>query len=223
MGAILCVSMIKESMEILGKILGSVAKVKVMRLFLLNPEQGFEVSDVTDRSRINSSIARRMVSHLSAMDFIRKKAFTKDIKNERTGKIKKKRAQGWFLNPEFPYIHELRQLLVEGDFFKHADLVKRFRPAGRIHLLVVSGIFLQHSGNRLDVLIVGDNLRRVAIQKAISVLESELGRELSYAVFDTNDFKYRVSMYDKLIRDVFDYPHERLIASKDFSSFILPN
>ncbi len=61
------------------------------------------------------------------------------------------------------------------------------------------------------------------IQKTISVLESELGRELSYAIFDTNDFKYRVSMYDKLIRDVFDYPHERLIASKDFASFIMPS
>lgn len=215
--------MIKESLDILGKIVGGIAKVKVMRLFLLNPEQGFEIADVTERSRINASIARRMIQQLSGMDFIRKRAFTKETKNSRTGKIQKKRAQGWFLNGDFPYIHELRQLLVEGDFFKHADLVKRFRPAGRIHLLVVSGIFLQHSGNRLDVLIVGDNLRRVAIQKAISVLESELGRELSYAVFDTNDFKYRVSMYDKLIRDVFDYPHERLIASKDFASFILPN
>jgi hypothetical protein len=30
-------------------------------------------------------------------------------------------------------------------------------------------------------------------------------------------------MYDKLIRDVFDFPHERLIASKDFSSFAMPN
>lgn len=213
----------KESIDILGKLLGGVARVKIMRLFLLNPLQGFEAADVSERSRISAAIARRMTTQLAAMDLIRKRSFIKEIEHKRTGKINKKRASGWFLNQEFPYIAELRQLLVEGDFFKHADLAKRFRPAGRIHLLVVSGIFMQDAGNRLDILVVGDNLRRAAIQKTISVLESELGRELSYAIFDTNDFKYRVSMYDKLIRDVFDYPHERLIASKDFSSFTMPS
>jgi len=213
----------KESIDILGKLLGGVARVKIMRLFLLNPAQGFEATDISERSRIGLAIARRMTNQLAGMDFVKKRSFIKELEDKRSGKIKKKRTSGWFLNPDFPYLGELRQLLVEGDFFKHADLVKRFRPAGRIHLLVVSGIFMQHSENRLDILIVGDNLRRIAIQKTISVLESELGRELSYAIFDTNDFKYRVSMYDKLIRDVFDYPHERLIASKDFSSFSMPN
>jgi hypothetical protein len=213
----------KENMEVLGKLFGGVARVKVMRLFLLNPLQGFEITDISDRSRISVSIARRMTNQLANMDMVKKRTFVKEIENKRTGKIRKRKVSGWFLNVEFPYISELRQLLVEGDFFKHADLVKRFRPAGRIHLLVVSGIFIQHSGNRLDLLLVGDNIRRVVVQRAISVLESELGRELSYAIFDTNDFKYRVSMYDKLIRDVFDYPHERLIASKDFASFTMPN
>ncbi len=213
----------KESLDILGKLLGGVARVKIMRLFLLNPTQGFEASDVADRSRIGITVARRMTTQLSAMDFVRKKTFTKEVTLKRTGKTKKKRVVGWFLNTEFPYINELRQLLVEGDFFKQEDLVRRFRPAGRIHMLVVSGIFMQNAGNRLDILIVGDNIRRQVVQKAIQVLESELGRELSYAIFDTNDFKYRVSMYDKLIRDVFDYPHERLIASKDFASFSMPN
>lgn len=213
----------KESIDILGKLLGGVARVKVMRLFLLNPTSGFEVSDISDRSRMGASIARRTVSQLSAMDFVRRKVFTKEVVDKRNDRTKKRRTNGWFLNPGFPYINELRQLLIEGDFFKHEDLVKRFRPAGRIHMLVVSGIFMQNSGNRLDILIVGDNIRRSIVQKTISVLESELGRELSYAIFDTSDFKYRVSMYDKLIRDVFDYPHERLIASKDFASFSMPN
>lgn len=212
----------KESIDILGKLLGGVARVKVMRLFLLNPTQGFEASDIAERSRINLSIARRMAGQLAAMELVRKRSFIKEVVHKRTGKTRKKRVQGWFLHQEFPYLGELRQLLVEGDFFKHEDIAKRFRPAGRIHLLVLSGVFMQHSGNRLDILLVGDNIRRQTVQKTISVLESELGRELSYAIFDTNDFKYRVSMYDKLIRDVFDFPHERLIASKDFSSFVMP-
>lgn len=209
-------------MEILGKLLGGIQRVKIMRLFLLNPEQGFEADQIADRSRIQIAAARRATNQLAAMSLVKKRSFVKEIADGRSGKLKKKRVQGWFLNPEFPYIAELKQLLVEGDFFKHAELVKRFRPAGRIQFLVVSGIFIQNSESRLDLLIVGDHLKRSYIQKTITVLESELGKELSYAVFETADFNYRVAMYDKLLRDVFEYPHERLISVKDFSTFALP-
>ncbi len=210
-------------MEILGKLLGGIPRVKMMRLFLLNPEVGFETTDITDRCRISPAQSRRSIAAFAAMSFIIKRSFIKEIASARSGKVYKKRVLGWFLNPSFPYIEELRQLLVEGQFFKHADIARRFKPAGKIQLLVVSGIFIQDSESRLDLLIVGDNLKKNTIQKTVSVLESELGKELSYAVFETADFKYRVSMYDKLLRDVFDYPHEPLITSKEFSVFNLSN
>jgi hypothetical protein len=206
-------------MEILGKLLGGIPRIKIMRLFLLNPEQGFDIVDIIDRSRLQGSIARRTVNQLTAMTLMRKKSFIKEV--EVRGKPKKKRVQGWFLNPDFPYINELKQLLVEGEFFKNEDIAKRFKPAGRIQLLVVSGIFIQNSESRLDLLLVGDNLKKSFIQKTVNVLESELGKELSYAVFESADFKYRMSMYDKLLRDVFDYPHQPLMISKEFSTGVL--
>ncbi len=209
-------------MEILGKLLGGISRVKIMRLFLLNPEQLYDIEDVADRSRVQRAAARKVLTGLGAMDLVQKKSFFKEFTSAR-GKTRKKRVQGWQLDPSFPYIAELKQLLIEGEFFKHADIARRFRPAGKVQLLVVSGVFLQHSEGRLDLLIVGDNLRKNFVQKTVQVLESELGKELAYALFDTQDFKYRVSMYDKLLRDVFDYPHERLIASKDFSYFTFPS
>jgi hypothetical protein len=210
-------------MDILGKLFGGVARVKIMRLFLLNPDQGFEASTVADRSRLTMTVARRTITQLAGMALVKKRSFIKEVTDGRTGKIKKKRVQGYFLNADFPYIKEMKTLLVEGDFFKHDEIVKRFRPAGRIQLLVVSGVFMQQSGSRLDVLIVGDNISKKYVQKTVSVLESELGKELSYALFDTNDFRYRVSMYDKLLRDMFEYPHVRLLAAKEFSTFVFPN
>ncbi len=212
-----------REMDILAKMFGGVARVKIMRLFLLNPEQGFETSMVAERSRLSVSVSRQVVNQLATMALVKKKFFIKEMTDGRTGKIKKKRVQGWFLNNEFPYINEMKALLVEGDFFKQDDLVKRFRPAGKVQLLVVSGVFIQQSDSRLDVLVVGDNISKKYVQKTISVLESELGKELSYAVFDTVDFKYRVSMYDKLLRDMFEYPHARLLAGKEFSTFVFPN
>ena len=209
-------------MEILGKLLGGIPRVKIMRLFLLNPDEPFGIDDVIERSRIQRAMARKTVTSLLAMDLIEKKTFIQEFEDAK-GKITKKRIQGWILNSEFPYINELKQLLVEGEFFKHSELAKRFKPTGRVQLLVISGIFIQDSESRLDLLVVGDNLRKSFIQKTISVLESELGKELRYAVFETADFKYRISMYDKLLRDVFEFPHEQLITGKEFSTFSLAN
>ena len=42
-------------------------------------------------------------------------------------------------------------------------------------------------------------------------MESEIGKELRYAFFDTQEFKYRMSIYDKLVRDILDYPHTVLV------------
>lgn len=208
-------------MEILGKLLCGVPRVKIMRLFLLNPDQGFEPADVVERSRLAAATVRRVITQLSSMDFLKRRSFLKEVKQG--SRIRRRRASGWALNPEFPYLTELKILLVSGRFFKHDDLVRRFRPAGKIQLLVVSGIFTQTGDSRLDLMIVGDNLRRSYIQKTVAVLESELGRELAYAVFTTTDFKYRISMFDKLVRDVLDYPHERLVVGKDFSTLLAPS
>jgi hypothetical protein len=45
----------------------------------------------------------------------------------------------------------------------------------------------------------------------IKRLEGEFGREIRYALFSTSDFRYRLGVYDRLIRDVFDYPHRLLL------------
>jgi hypothetical protein len=59
----------------------------------------------------------------------------------------------------------------------------------------------------VDLLIAGDNLDERALARAVHVIEAELGREVRYASFSTEDFRYRRGVYDRLIRDVLDYPH----------------
>ena len=151
-------------MDILGKLLGGIPRVKIMRLFLLNADEPFSIDDIVERSRIQRAIARKAVTGLLGMSFIQKKSFIQEFEDRR-GKITKKRIAGWILNADFPYIAELKQLLVEGEFFKHSELANRFKPVGRVQLLVVSGIFIQDSETKLDLLIVGDNLRKNFLQK----------------------------------------------------------
>jgi hypothetical protein len=91
------------------------------------------------------------------------------------------------------------------------EVVGRIKKAGQIKLIVLSGVFVRENEGRVDILVVGDNIKKASLDGALKILESEVGKELSYAVMDTNEFNYRLGMYDKFIRDILDYPHEKLI------------
>jgi hypothetical protein len=54
-------------------------------------------------------------------------------------------------------------------------------------------------------------LQEGKIETAMRALEAELGIEIRYATFNTADLVYRMGMYDKLTRDVFDYPYQILV------------
>ena len=78
-------------------------------------------------------------------------------------------------------------------------------------LIIVAGVFIQEKESRADILIVGDNVKRTSLENTIKTLESEIGKELRYAYFTTDDFRYRLNMYDKLTRDILDYPHKTVL------------
>ena len=189
------------STDILGLIFNSPARVKIMRLFLLNQENVFSSGMVSSRSNVSSAFTRKELSILSRAHFIKRK------KEKQNGKT----VDGWIFDPKFEHTSSLTNLLFGTEFIDKTELARRFRRSGRIKLLLLSGIFNHNSNVRLDLLLVGDNLRRPVIERIIRSLESEIGKEISYAAFETQEFIYRASMYDKLIRDIIDFPHEKVI------------
>ncbi len=187
-------------MEILGKILGNSARVKIMRLFLLNRKNGFSRKNIIRRSRVNKNIAIREIRLLSSIDFI------------------KKHATVWFFNPFFKYIDEFDRLLIGTNTLDKKVIANNFKKAGRLKLLLVSGIFIKNKDTRVDLLIVGDKMKRGKIEEEVRKLEAEIGAELAYVVFDTKEFVYRLDMYDKLVRDILDFPHEVVLQAKELST-----
>jgi len=190
-------------MEILGKILGSPARVKIMRVFLLSPKNGFSNKDLAKRCRVSLDIMRRELKLLASIDFI------------------KKQAKGWFLNPAFKYTTEVEALLVNSDTIDKEQIANNFKKTGRVKLLIISGIFIKNKDTRVDLLIVGDGMKKGRIQEEIHKLEAEIGAELTYAVFETKEFIYRLNMFDKLVRDILDFPHEVVLQSKELSTQVL--
>ncbi len=197
-------------MEILERLFGSSARVKVMKLFLFNPEELLEKTEIIKKTKCSSSSIQKELKDLSDIGLIKKRIFIQSTQTK-SGKTKKKKVQGFILNTSFKYLNNLKNLLINNEPFNHNEIIKKMNKAGKIKLIVISGLFIQDEDSRLDIFVVGDDLKERAVKAVISKMESEIGKELRYSFFNTNDFKYRYSVCDRLVRDVFDYPHQVVV------------
>jgi len=200
-------------MDILEKLFGSDVKVKILRLFLFNPEATYDIDTLAERTNSRPGHVKKEMAILEKTELLKKRSFVKEISKKKGKKVLllKKKIKGWYLNQKFIHLTSLQTMLIHTTPLSFDEVIKRFVSAGKIKLLIVSGIFNQEWDSRVDLLLVGDGLKRSYVEKAIKEIESEVGREIKYAAFETADFEYRLGMFDKLVRDVLDYPHVKLI------------
>jgi len=170
------------------------ARLKLLRLFLFNPGRQFTVPESAQRSRVPERTARKEIKLFAG---------TKLIKRARS----RSRGARYLLNSDFEYLAALQNLLLNAPA-RGADIYDRVRKAGGIKLVIVAGIFVGEWEGSVDVLIVGDRVKEKKLRSRIKNLESELGKELRFALLTSDDFFYRLNMNDKLVRDILDYPHK---------------
>lgn len=191
----------------LAILFGSQARVKLLRFFLFNPSKDFTFDEISRRAKLVRRTARTELSALEKAGVIKKKTIYMEVE----GKDKKMKAQGYGLNKNFPELQSFQTFLFETAPIDGKTLVKHLRKAGPIDVVVLAGVFVREFEQRLDVLLAMPKLSEAKVENAIRSLEAELGIEIRYAAFSSADLLYRVGMYDKLTRDVFDYPHEVVV------------
>ena len=199
---------------ILEKLFGSGEIVRILRLCVSNPEVMLSLDEVTKRSRVKRDTARAELKMLEDIGFVEKKIFSQEVSQDRKNrktKPKKRKVTGYQLNPDFELLTPLRNLLLNTEPFKDKEVVKRFKGAGNLKVIIVSGVFTHNDDCRVDLLLVGDKLKKGTIESTIRSMESEIGKELEYAIFETDEFKYRLEIYDKLVRDILDFPHRKIL------------
>ncbi len=191
-------------MDILGKIFGSPVRVKLMRLFLFNAEVAFMSDEAAKRLKSPLLAVQKELRLLEQVNLIK-------VGHEE-GKVKKV----WRLNPKFPLIRQFKYLLDTDFKERREEIGKRFKNCGQVKLLIIAGSLIGDENGRADLVLVGDSLRRNLVEQAIRTLEAEVGKEIVYALLETKDFYYRLGASDKFIRDLLEFPHERLINKLDF-------
>ncbi len=182
-------------MNILEKLLGGSPRIKLMRLFLFNPHMSFAHAEVASRSKIPSGRLKKELAFLHSVRMLKK---SKKAGNKNS----------WSLNEKFPFLIEFQRLLLETSLLNRTTVLKKISKTGRVKVLILTGLFKEIWESRLDMLIVGDHLKAGALDNVVKSIEAEVGREIRYCALDSADFKYRLGIGDRLIRDVLDYPHE---------------
>lgn len=119
--------------------------------------------------------------------------------------------QVYYVNKEFQFFPELRMLILKAAPANRPVLTRKLQLVGGVKLAILSGFFINSERSRADLLISGDNINKSKLNKFLNWLESEIGKELNYVVMSTDEFKYRLNMYDRFIRDILDFPHEIVI------------
>jgi len=200
-------------MDTLTAIFGTEAKVKILRLFLFNPEAVFFPVEISRRTKCPSAGVRKELGVLATAGILKKRLVSKEVvaANLRMGGTKKIHGLGYALNERFEHLEPLKNLLTVSTVPADETLLKRFSGCGKMKLFMASGIFIHNWDARVDLLIVGDELVLSKIEASIKDIEAEFGKEISYSAFETQDFEYRFGIHDRLIRDILDYPHVTLL------------
>ena len=136
--------------DILAKLFGSASRLKIIRLFLHNPEEVFEPKNIFSRVKVSRQTGRREISLLKSIGLIKAKSAWIEIKNKkekaketrkkeklrRSPKAKSesrpqrasgKKIQGWKLNESFPLLNGLKNFILDTAPVGREKLLKKFK------------------------------------------------------------------------------------------------
>ncbi len=188
--------------QLLEQLFGSVSRARLLRLFMQNQESRFVSREIQKRTQLAAPIVNSELLKFVKLGLLKQKTI--------------RSTPGFLINKSFPLLSELHDLVIKSVAASKRKLLIRIKRLGKVKLAVVSGIFLNNEERaRTDLLLVADDISRKKLDNFLARIESEVGKPIQYTLMDVDEFKYRMNMYDRFLRDILEYPHEKLINRFD--------
>lgn len=184
------------------QLFGSKTRVKLLQLFYSNPNRSFYVREITRKIDEQINSVRRELANLLSIGII-----ASDTTNNRLY---------YEVNQAYEYYEPLRAIFGGGEMSttataptakKQADQTApnaerdKIKTLGNVEIALYTGQFTRDESSGVDVLIVGD-LNHHALQKFITELEAQEGKEIRYTVMPPQEFGYRRQIKDRFISAV---------------------
>lgn len=175
----------------------SETKARLVKFFVYNSNTAFEVREIALKLNLKPQSIKKPLEELSSAGFLKSR------------KIKSKRF--YQQDPKCHFKTQLKNLVLQFAAASHDKIYKDVKKIGSVKLVVLGGVFLNTDKFRVDIFIVVDKVRESQLRKFLKNLEAEVGKEISYAIMGTKEFKYRMDMFDRFVRDILEFPHEKII------------
>lgn len=194
--------------EILETLFGSKAKTRILRFFLLNPEKEYRIAEIAQKNMLSSSTVKKEINELRKIKFL-----TQHIK---------KRVKYFSLDQSFYFYFELKNLFAKSASSPQCKSLSKIKSIGDVKLALLSGIFLNYPKSKVDMILVANNVSRRKLKSVMGGLEAEVGKEVSFVLMNSDEFKYRIDMLDRFLLDFIEGTHLELIDKiPGFKRFIL--
>ncbi len=169
---------------LLKRLFTSQTRVKLLTLFLMNPEEEYFIRELTRRLDEQINSVRRELDNLKKLGLLRSRM--------------KNRKKFYVINPKFPLFTELQSIILKSTD-QNAAVTEAILKLGKIEFLLLSGFFLKRD-SEVDLLIVGD----VSKDTLQAFLDKEVNsdRPIKYTLLNREEFIYRLKCNDRFIKEL---------------------
>lgn len=191
----------------IDSLFGSKTRVKLLHLFLNNPEKSFYVREITRMIDEQINSVRRELANMVSVGIVQQDAIDNKLY--------------YSVNEDYPYINPLAAIFsdknTEGSMSATSsvswkDSLGRMRG---LRLAIISGKLVVGSSSAVDLLLVGDDMSVVTIKNLVKKIEKDRKIEINYAVISYDDFYYRMSVKDRFIMDIVRNKHSVLVDTEN--------
>ncbi len=218
----------------LNNLFSSNTRIKLLKIFLFNPEKKFFVRELTRMSNEHLNSVRRELANLEEIGLIKcvdgeggenKNMVSGDfselkIKNTKRQKIQKKYYQ---VNENFILYKELRALFLKAEIISEDEIKNMINKLTGVDYFILTGVFT-NSSSPTDILAVG-TFNQDKLIDIIKDLEKTINKELNYTVMDKEEFLHRLDLVDKFLYTILEC--DKIIikdnVSKDLNPYLSEN
>lgn len=188
---------------------GSKTRVKLLHLFLNNPNRAFYVREITRKIDEQINSVRRELANMLNVGIIKS-----DSSNNRLY---------YEVNQQYMFYEPLRVIFGDSQLKPHhdapetGDWLKRLKNLGDIRVALLCGNLVRGSRSDIDVLLVGD-INKTQAKRFIKELEEDENRSLNYTIMTYEDFYYRLSIKDRFISAIINSKFTLLVDTENVLS-----
>ena len=173
----------------LEQLFGSRTRVKLLRLFLTNPDNNYFVRELTRKIKERINSVRRELENLETLGVVH---------SHNQGQKKFYRA-----DKEFVLFEELKGLILKSQLTLERNLASSIKQVGQISYMALTGIFTGVEGTQTDMLIVG-KVNREKLKRLVSKFHRDFDKRIRYTVMTKKEFDYRNDLTDKFLYNILE-------------------